>query len=135
MENASKALIIAGAILVSIALISVGMFVMTRTSDVTDQVGDLTTQQAAQTFNANFERYTGAQKGSSVKQLLSSIASNNQTNGAQHKISVKTPNIATATEDATNIMADLSNYTNSTTYTVKITKMTNGYISEITIST
>ena len=39
MENASKALIIAGAILVSILLISVGVIIINSTGKMTDQVG------------------------------------------------------------------------------------------------
>ena len=40
MENASKALIIAGAILISILLISVGILIFNSTSGVTDSAGD-----------------------------------------------------------------------------------------------
>ena len=40
MENASKALIIAGAILISILLISVGILVYNSTKGVTENVGD-----------------------------------------------------------------------------------------------
>ena len=50
MENASKALIIAGAILISILLISVGILVFNSISEVTDdagETGDIILSQAA----------------------------------------------------------------------------------------
>ena len=52
MENASKALIIAGAILISILLISVGILVMNSTGNVTDQVKTSSDSMSIQTFNA-----------------------------------------------------------------------------------
>ena len=139
MENASKALLIAGAILICIVLISVGMLVLNSTTDVTDQVGDITSSQAAQSFNSNFTGYAGKQKGSSVKQLMSAIATSNDTqkNGGQHLIKVKTVNFAnslsSAKDDSSTITAALSEVKNSTSYTVSVTGMANGYVSEITI--
>ena len=137
MENASKALLIAGAILICIVLISVGMLVLNSTTDVTDQVGDITTSQAAQSFNSNFTGYAGTQKGSSVRQLLGAIATNNQTNNAGHTINVTTNNIGTDITDesnASNITAKMSDIVNSATYTVEITAMDAGYVSAIKIS-
>ena len=137
MENASKALLIAGAILICIVLISVGMLVLNSTTDVTDQVGDITTSQAAQSFNSNYTGYAGTQKGSSVRQLLGAIATNNQTNNAGHTIKVTTSNIGTDitdVNDASDITAKMSDIVNSATYTVEITAMDAGYVSAIKIS-
>ena len=69
MENASKALIIAGAILISILLISVGVMVMNSAGDVTGQAGESMQSAAIQSFNADFLNYEGVQKGSSVRSL------------------------------------------------------------------
>ena len=69
MENASKALIIAGAILISILLISVGVMVMNSASDVTGQAGETMGGAAVQSFNAEFLNYEGVQKGSSIRNL------------------------------------------------------------------
>ena len=142
MENASKALLIAGAILICIVLISVGMLVLNSTTDVTDQVGDITTSQAAQSFNSNFTGYTGKQKGSSVKQLMASIATSNDTqkNGGNHIILVKTANFASSTlgstgsKEASTITAAISEVKNSASYEVSVTAMNGGYVSEITIT-
>ena len=138
MENASKALLIAGAILICIVLISVGMLVLNSTTDVTDQVGDITTSQAAQSFNSNFTGYAGTQKGSSVRQLLGAIATNNDTNNAGHVIAVSTTNVGNNAlsndNNASNITAKMSDVVNSATYTVQITAMNEGYVSAISIS-
>lgn len=135
MENASKALLIAGAILICIVLISVGMLVLNSTTDVTDQVGDITTSQAAQSFNSNFTGYAGQQKGSSVRQLLGAIATNNQTNNAGHTITVNfTAANVSNSNDSSTITAAMSDVVNSKTYTVEITGMNNGYVSSISIT-
>ena len=57
MENASKALIIAGAILLAILLISLGIYIFTGAQDVTKNTG-LQTQEAA-TLNASILKYEG----------------------------------------------------------------------------
>ncbi len=90
MENASKALLIAGAVLIVIVLISVGMMIVNSSQDVTDQVGDLTTSQSVSTFNNQFNKYQGTQKGSAVKKLLEEVATSNATNTetSQHFVNV-----------------------------------------------
>ena len=78
MENASKALIIAGAILLSILIIALGIFVFNAAKGAanTDQL-DATEKQ---TFNGPLEQYEGKQIGSTVKKLLSDLISNAGTN-------------------------------------------------------
>ena len=50
MENASKALIIAGAILLAIVIISLGLIVVNNTRNVTDNTN--LSEQEIQAFNA-----------------------------------------------------------------------------------
>lgn len=79
MENASKALIIAGAILISIVLVTVGVLVVNNLNpeDATSQMD----QQAKDTFNQKFVSVSGENvSGTNVKTLISSIISNNATN-------------------------------------------------------
>ena len=74
MENASKALIIAGAILLSILIIALGIFVFNAAKGAvkTDQLD--ATEKA--TFNDPISQYEGSVQGSSVKALLSHLISN-----------------------------------------------------------
>ncbi len=79
MENASKALIIAGAILLSILLISLGILVYNNAKGtVSDSNLD---SEAAQTFNTKISQYCGKKKNSNdMNGLVSAISASN---GAQ----------------------------------------------------
>lgn len=77
MENASKALIIAGAILLAIAIIGIGMYVYNNAQEAIS--GTDMTQQQVQTYNEEFTRYQGSIKGSRARTLCNNIASHNRT--------------------------------------------------------
>lgn len=71
MDNASKALIMAGAILISIAIVGVGVFIFSSTSSVQNTVNQQMDATAASTTNSTFRRYTGSRvKGSTVKDFV-----------------------------------------------------------------
>lgn len=94
MENASKALIIAGAILISIVLVSVGVIVV-NSLNIDDATSKMD-QQAKDTFNSSFVNSSGENiRGTVVKTLLSNVISNNASNeGEESKtIYVKVENI------------------------------------------
>ena len=76
MENASKALIIAGAILLSILIIALGVFVFNQAKSAVGNTG-LSDQEVA-AFNSKFESYEGNQKGSSVKALINTVRNYNK---------------------------------------------------------
>lgn len=80
MENATKALIIAGAILISIVLISVGVSIVTGATGTIDEGLGQMDQQEKNMFNQKFEAYEGRQTGTQVKSLLTQINSNNLSN-------------------------------------------------------
>lgn len=85
MENASKALIIAGAILISILLISVGIIIMNSINNSVQEGARSAESQSAEIFNSNFSMYAGEQKGSTVKQLITKIISSNGSD-SKHQI-------------------------------------------------
>ena len=62
MENASKALIIAGAILIAILLISVGIMVMNSMNKPLDVAASEADSQAVQMYNSKFAVYEGRNK-------------------------------------------------------------------------
>jgi len=78
MENASKALIIVGAVLIAILLIGFGVMIMNNS---TSQVSpDALNSQAAQTHNSQFNNYTGKTiTAQQVKTLMNIITTNNVT--------------------------------------------------------
>ena len=67
MENASKALIIAGAILLSILIIGLGMFIYQQASGA--MAGANLDPQKANAYNQEFLNYEGTQTGSNTKAL------------------------------------------------------------------
>ena len=87
MENASKALIIAGAILISILLISVGVLIMNSTGDTQKSVEDQSKSIAIRTFNSQFTPYEG--EGISASQVRALFSTINASNGANEEHEVK----------------------------------------------
>lgn len=78
MENASKALIIAGAILLAIAIIGVGMAVFNNASDSVSGT-DISSEEVT-AYNSEFDSYEGnAVRGSRVKTLIKTVKQHNLT--------------------------------------------------------
>ena len=132
MENAAKALIIAGAILLSILLISLGIMIFNTAQDTTKNSGMTQAQVAA--FNNKFSKYEGTIKGSEVRSLIQEvIASNGDDNNknASRKI-----NISKDSKDIVkDTTADSSGILTTKSYIVKITAYNaDGTIKTITIS-
>ena len=130
MENATKALIIAGAILISIILISIGIMVVQSASGVTGAAAEEMSKQEIDLFNAQFSSYAGQQKGSTVRSLMGVVIASNAAHDEQHQVTVEGPSKEkTADEVRNNIKA-------TTTYTVKITSdEKSGLITKIEILT
>ena len=68
MENATKALLIAAAILIAIVLISIGVFVLRQGQNALNSA-DLSEAEIV-AYNSKFESYTGTQRGTNVNALF-----------------------------------------------------------------
>ena len=92
MENASKALIIAGAILLAIMLISLGLLIFTQAQSAVKNSG--MSDAEVQAFNQKFTKYTGAQKGSTIRAMVQEVMSNNNSDQAsdETRVSINTNN-------------------------------------------
>ena len=77
MENASKALIIAGAILLAISIIGLGIYIFAQAQGA--MTADPLKMQQIEAFNSQFDIYQGEQSGTNVKTLLDKIRSHNLT--------------------------------------------------------
>ena len=76
MENASKALIIAGAILLSILIISLGIMVYNNAKNTVGSAN--LSKQEIQTFNSQWETYVGENKtASEVRTMIQAVIANN----------------------------------------------------------
>lgn len=117
MENASKALIIAGAILLAILLISLGIMIFNQAQDTVNNSG--MSQAEITAFNNKFLKYEGTQKGSVVKSLVNEVIANNVSN-PEVKINGTKP-------------TDTNGIKTTETYTVKL-EYKDGRVNNITYS-
>ena len=126
MENASKALIIAGAILLAILLISLGILIFNQAQDTVSNSGMSDAQKTA--FNNQFLKYEGIQKGTVVKSLVNEVLANKaDTNNPQITVTLL-PKGNGASESA---VTKTSQVTNNKTYKVSVRNYTNGVVKEI----
>ena len=120
MENASKALIIAGSILISILLISVGILVFNAVNQPVQEAQGQGSAQAAQIFNSKYEQYVNSkQTASNTKGLIQAVQANNAAN--DRKITLTGVTAATSINSAK-------------TYKVEVAYDSDGYINQITIT-
>ena len=121
MENASKALIIAGAILISILIIGLGVFIYNNARSTVGKADLSSTEAQAQ--NQQFEAYFGNNiSAQQVKQLLSLIRTNNITgakNGDTRTIAVIFKNGAKAEDATTGVTTIATSVKTGYTYTIK----------------
>ena len=131
MENASKALIIAGAILLAILIISLGIVIYNQASGVvnSNSMSDVEITQ----FNSKFTQYQGKQSGSNVRTLIQDVLSNNVTqDDDSRRIQVYYTSGTTTNKlildktSASVVQADMDAITTAGTYTVSIGYGTSG---------
>lgn len=77
MENASKALIIVGAILLSILIIGLGMYIFKSVEDPLQNAASSMSEQERNIHNQKFTTYQGARRsGSDVRSLIGVLIQN-----------------------------------------------------------
>ncbi len=133
MENASKALIIAGAILLSILLISLGIMIFNQAQDTVGSIN--MSEQEIQAFNNKFTPYEGNNKrGTEVNALIQLVRANNQAasdDGATEKI-ITIKSTKQGVNVNTNGSVVTGTVTTGSTYTVEFTYK-NGLVNVIDI--
>ncbi len=130
MENASKALLIGGAVLIAIVLISIGVYIITSQSGVIKQSEEASNALTIKTFNGTFDKYVGTKKGSEIKNLCVDVRTSNSRN-ADHQVGLVLVVSGGNETDISTIQATINPYDN---YTVKVTGQdSNGYITQLTI--
>ena len=122
MDNASKALVMVGAILISVMLISLGVFLFTYARDQAESTTGMMDSTKVGAFNAQFLPYCGDNiKGTSVVTLISNVTASNVQNP---EFPVETPGFESS--------ADV---TRTSTYTVEeVYDEDDGHIVELTIT-
>ena len=77
MENASKALLIAGSVLVVILIIGVGMLVYQSIQGTISEGISQMSSQEKDMFNQQFQQYEGRMNGANVRALQNKVNNNN----------------------------------------------------------
>lgn len=129
MENAAKALIIAGAILISIVLITFGVMILGQGSSVIKDASMSETEVS--TFNAKFTSFEGSKvRGSKVNSLINTVIQNNLSQDDDGKKVSITGSITVDTKDtdSSGKKADTGK-----TYEVICEYSENGLINTITV--
>ena len=125
MENASKALIIAGAILLAILIISLGIMIFGQASGVVNN--NAMSEVEMSTFNQKFEQYVSTRtRGANVNALLNAIRTNNEANSEDTSKQVELDSAGDI--KATNVQAKTGS-----TYTVSISNYENGLVKKVCI--
>ena len=91
MENASKALIIAGAILIAIVLITLGVVILQQGDSTTGAGQTALDSREIESFNSKFTKYEGSQTGTNVRALINAARSTTaaeNNNGSGHAVNV-----------------------------------------------
>lgn len=154
MENATKALIIAGAVIITILVISLGVMVFNNYSASVSENSSLDEQEITE-FNNQFTEYLGETvPGSQVNALIQLVRSVNQkaiTEDTSKIVQITFPatksdatanvtlSVSTGTDGNKTVIFDPSDYGTSVEtagkyYTVTASGYTNGLISEITVT-
>lgn len=127
MENASKALIMAGGILIGMLLLTFLVIMFTSAGNVSQSYDDTKREEAIQQFNANFTKYLG--KELTIHEVVT-ICNFAQKNGVT----------VTSSKDIKDIRNDVDEYNSSSKDSIKIYKLTivsysdDGYINSILFS-
>ncbi len=104
MENAAKALLIAGAVLVVIVLITIGVYIISSQKGTIETSKEAADTLQVATFNSTFLKYIGSnKKGSEIKSLLTEVQTNNKRNPS-HTIEVIYGDKTSISEIQTSIM-------------------------------
>ena len=142
MENASKALIIAGAIVLSLVIISLGMFIFSKGNEVANSI-DMNEQEIL-AFNNKFTPYEGESiRGSQVNALLQAVVASNRsvndngeidTKGIEVKFSDSKLGTNFTAKASTGDNFTLSKVKTGTYYKVELT-LVNSLVRKVNIST
>ena len=130
MDNASKALIIAGAVLIAVMLVSVGVLIYNQSRSVIDVAGDKIGGMSASMFNNEYSQYVGdKQSKAAVNSLIDAV------NGLNRSSSDYSIELSGATADDSSIPTYKHMTDKNATYKVEDTAWDSaGFITTISIT-
>ncbi len=144
MENATKALLLAGSVLIAILLIAFGIKIFSSTHGTVESTQTTMNTASATAFNNKFLPYIGKKRSKQqVLALVNAVIANNAVS-SEHKIAIY-GNVANVIYDTNHTDSDFRSPDNlleyissskSDSFTVLIDKtsgMQNGYIARLTV--
>ena len=136
MDNASKALIMAGAILISIAIVGVGVYIFSSTSSLGNTAGQQIDATQAQMTNSTLRQYESTRvKGTTVKEFLgyADVLNTNKTLPVDLKVYFGT---AASHPELPKPFASSATVEENAYYTIGITdtQIVDGYLDTVTIT-
>ena len=129
MENASKALLIAGAILIVLIIIGIALIFVVKSQILADIFSNNLSEEEIANHNAIFSIYDGPISGTQVNTLLSTAEANNAKSNI--KININTPYGNIPTTDAGTIISSVNK---TIIYTARIIYNGEGIIERIEIN-
>lgn len=129
MDNASKALIMAGGILITVLVIGVAMYVLASARGVAHTANEEMQASAAESFNRYYESFGENIKGIDALNIYNKALDDNTRYTSVRYIEI------TVDKDAMDAMEGADGVTNGMTddYHLSYSKDSDGYISEITL--
>ncbi len=123
MDNASKALIMAGAILIAVAIVGIGIYIFSSANSMTDDALNQIDALTVTSINSQLQQYEGEIRGRELKTAINTARSIN----AQKTL----PDGGQITVNGGTLPSDLTSITDNKTYTVSFQYSPAGYISDI----
>lgn len=132
MDNASKALIIAGAVLIAVMLVSLGVLIYNQAKGVVDETSTTMTGLSVSGFNGLFSQYYGNNKTSAtLKSLVEQVNSTNRTSEDRQVTLTAPSDVISGNPDGSYKVTAVKN----TNFDITDTSWdTNGYVQGITIT-
>lgn len=123
MDNASKALIMAGAILIAVAIVGIGIYIFSSANSMTDDALNQIDALTVTSINSQLQQYEGSIRGRELKTAINTARSIN----AQKTL----PDGGEIKVNGAVLPSDLTSIVDNQTYTVSFDYSTAGYISNI----
>lgn len=127
MENAAKALLIAGGVLITIVVVSIGAYLMKNMGEQTARFYEIMERSEATKFNEQFFKYEGKDLNMQDVVSIMNLARDNNKKGDLIPTDERYINIAFKDETGNQITA-LNNILESTNYEEEVKKLLYEYI-------
>ena len=137
MENATKALLIAGSVLIVILLIAVGLRIFNSTQGTVESAQTTMSSTSATMFNSQFIMHSGKNKSKSeVKEVVNKVIANNSS--SSHKITLSLYSVGyngtIAYDNYSMMMSCINNLSETNKYSIQAGFSSDGYCCNIQIT-